>query len=76
MTGKRQSRMTMIIKWGFCGFEFQAPGLGLIAYTNDFEVSVGPYAVTALPDGLILRGRQGERRWRWFEVRAWFTGAV
>ncbi|WHQ68878.1 hypothetical protein [Methylorubrum extorquens] len=66
----------MIIQWGFRGFEFQAPGFGLIACMDDFEVSVGPFALTLLRDGLFLRGRQGERHWHWDDVRAWFTGAV
>jgi hypothetical protein len=58
---------------GLTGFEFQGFGVGVIAYPNDFEVSVGPYAVTLLSDGLFLRGRHGERHWRWDEVGAWFT---
>lgn len=62
--------------WGRLGFEFRGFGVGVIAYTNDFEVSVGPYAVTLLTDCFCLRGPRGERVWSWDHIRARFTGAV
>lgn len=63
----------MFAKRGFGGFEVQGFGVGVIAYRNDFEVNVGPYGLTMLPDGLFIRGWSGERHWHWDEVKAWFT---
>lgn len=63
----------MNTKRGFWGFEFQGFGCGVIAHTNDLEVSVGSYAVTVQPIGFFLRGPQGERYWHWDDLRAWLT---
>lgn len=63
----------MQLTLGLTSFEFRGFGVVLIAYLNEFEVSVGPYSLILLGDGLFLEGPSGERNWPWWEVRAWFT---